>query len=253
MENSMGAVQSALVLGGGSEIAHATLRRLVTSRARTIVLAARRPDALSDVADDLRALGATTVETRLFDAADTDTHEAFVDECFDRFGDFDLVLVAFGLLGDQAESERDGEAAARVARVNYLGAVSVGVPIARRMRAQGHGVIVALSSVAGERARRSNFVYGSSKAGMDAFFQGLGDSLMGSGVHVMVVRPGFVYTKMTDGHEPAPLATTPDEVAIAIVRGLARRTDTVWVPPTLRYVMAVLRHVPRPVFRKLPI
>ena len=121
------------------------------------------------------------------------------------------------------------------------------------MRAQGHGTIVALSSVAGERARRSNFVYGSSKAGMDAFFQGLGDSLVGSGVKVMIVRPGFVHTKMTTGMDPAPLSTTADAVAAAIVRGLARGSETVWVPSTLRYVMSVLRHVPRPIFRKLPI
>ena len=251
MQDALGAVQSVLVLGGGSEIAHATLRQLVTGRTRTVVLAARRPETLATITDELRALGATTVEALAFDAAATDTHEAFVDECFDRFGDFDLVLIAFGVLGDQAETERDGAAAADVARVNYLGPVSVGVPIAQRLRAQGHGAIVALSSVAGERARRSNFVYGSSKAGMDAFFQGLGDSLVGSGVHVMVVRPGFVHTKMTEGHEPAPLATTSDDVARAIVRGLARRADTVWVPPALRYVMTVLRHVPRPIFRKL--
>jgi decaprenylphospho-beta-D-erythro-pentofuranosid-2-ulose 2-reductase len=157
------------------------------------------------------------------------------------------------VLGDQDEAECDPDAAAQIARVNYLGSVSVGVPIAQRLRAQGHGVIVALSSVAGERARRSNFVYGSSKAGMDAFFQGLGDSLVGTGVHVMVVRPGFVHSKMTEGLEPAPLATTPEDVAAAIERGLARRADTVWVPPALRYVMTVLRHVPRPIFRKLPV
>jgi len=253
MQDALGAVQSVLVLGGGSEIAAATLRRLVNTRTRTVALAARTPSELKGLADELRDRGAHTVETLPFDAAATDTHEAFVDDCFDRFGDFDVVLVAFGVLGDQDEAERDPEAAAHIGRVNYLGAVSVGVPIAQRLRAQGHGVIVALSSVAGERARRSNFVYGSSKAGMDAFFQGLGDSLVGSGAHVMVVRPGFVHSKMTEGMEPAPLAATPEDVALAIERGLARRAHTVWVPPALRYVMTVLRHVPRPIFRKLPV
>ncbi len=253
MQDALGGLQSLLVLGGGSEIALATLRRLVSPRTRTVVLAARRPDELQTTVDEIRALGAQTVEAVTFDAAATDAHEAFVDECFDRFGDFDVVLVAFGVLGDQEEAERDTEAAARIARVNYLGVVSVGIPIAQRLRAQGHGAIVALSSVAGERARRSTFIYGSSKAGMDAFFQGLGDSLVGTGVHVMVVRPGFVHSKMTEGMEPAPLATTPEDVAAAIERGLARRADTVWVPPALRYVMTVLRHVPRPIFRKLPV
>src|SRR5262249_4985340 len=157
-----------------------------------------------------------------FDAHDTDTHSALVDDVFDRCGDIDLALLSFGVLGDQELAERDAAAAVDIAVVNYVGTVSAAVPIAQRMRAQGHGTIVALSSVAGERARRSNFVYGSSKAGMDTFLQGLGDSLAGTAVKVMVVRPGFVHTKMTDGMEPAPLSTTPEAVADAIVRGLAR-------------------------------
>jgi decaprenylphospho-beta-D-erythro-pentofuranosid-2-ulose 2-reductase len=253
MQDSLGAVQSVLVLGAGSDIAHATLRALVARRARTILLAARDPESLQPLAEELRALGAERVETVAFDALDTDHHAALVDDLFARFGDIDLALLAFGVLGDQQQAERESDAAVDIARVNYLGPVSVGVPLAQRMRAQGHGTIVALSSVAGERARRSNFVYGSSKAGMDAFFQGLGDSLVGSGVKVMIVRPGFVHTKMTDGMDAAPLSTTADAVAQAIVRGLERGSETVWVPSTLRYVMSVLRHVPRPVFRKLPI
>jgi decaprenylphospho-beta-D-erythro-pentofuranosid-2-ulose 2-reductase len=112
---------------------------------------------------------------------------------------------------------------------------------------------VVLSSVAGERARRSNFIYGSSKAGLDAFAQGLGDALHGTGVHVMVVRPGFVRTKMTAGRAEGPMATTPEAVATAIEVGLRRRSETVWVPGALRLVMAALRHVPRALFRRLPI
>ena len=253
MRDALGNVQSVLVLGGGSDIALATVHRLVERRARTVVLAAHHPDRLVDAADALRAAGATTVEVVPFDADATDTHSALVDDLFDRFGDFDVVLVAFGVLGDQARAEQDVAAALEIARVNYLGTVSVAVPVAHRLRAQGHGTIVALSSVAGERVRRSNFVYGSSKAGMDGFLQGLGDSLVGSGVKVLVVRPGFVRSKMTEGMDEAPLSTTPDAVADAIVTGLARGSETVWVPGTLRYVMMVLRHVPRPIFRKLPL
>lgn len=253
MQDALGGVQTVLVLGGGSEIAQATLRRLVANRTRTIVLAARQPDTLRAAADELRALGATRVEVVAFDAEATDTHEALIDDCVDRVGDLDLVLVAFGVLGDQAEAERDPAVAAEIARINYLGAVSVSVPLASRLRAQGHGIIVVLSSVAGERARRSNFVYGSSKAGLDALFQGLGDSLVGTGVRVLIVRPGFVHTKMTAGLDPAPLATTPEAVADAIVRGIERGTEIVWVPPALRVVMSVLRHAPRAVFRRLPL
>ncbi|HLM18869.1 MAG TPA: decaprenylphospho-beta-D-erythro-pentofuranosid-2-ulose 2-reductase [Acidimicrobiia bacterium] len=253
MKDALGSVQSVLVLGGGSDIAQSTVRELVKRRARTVVLAARVPESLQGAAEELRAAGATTVETLAFDARDTASHDAFVADVFDRVGDIDLALLAFGVLGDQEEAEHDSRAAVDIAEVNYVGAVSVTVPIAQRMRTQGHGTIVALSSVAGERARRANFVYGSSKAGMDAFFQGLGDSLVGSGVRVMIVRPGFVHTKMTDGMDAAPFSTTPEAVADAIVRGLARNRETVWVPSQLRYVMSVLRHVPRPVFRKLPI
>jgi decaprenylphospho-beta-D-erythro-pentofuranosid-2-ulose 2-reductase len=252
MKDALGSVQSVLVLGGGSDIALATCRRLAP-RAQTIVLAARKPETVEPAAAELRAAGARTVDVVAFDATDTSSHDAFVDSVFERFGDFDVVLFAFGVLGDQAEAERSGRAAREIVESNYVGAVSVGVPVAKRLRDQGHGTIVVLSSVAGERARRSNFVYGSSKAGLDAFFQGFGDALAGSGVHVMVVRPGFVHTKMTAGMDAAPLATTPDKVADAIVDGLRRSREVVWVPGPLRYVMSALRHVPRPVFRRLPL
>lgn len=119
-------------------------------------------------------------------------------------GDIDMVLLAFGLLGDQARDESAPLSAVRVAQTNYTGAVSAGLICAKALQGQGHGSLVVLSSVAGERARRANFIYGSSKAGLDAFAQGLGDALHGTGVHVMVVRPGFVRSKMTAGLEEAP-------------------------------------------------
>ena len=257
MKDSLGSVQSVLVLGGGSEIALATVREVVAGRATTVVLAARRPDALDGEVKELRELAGgrpnVTIEAVPFDGDALDTHDAFVDGVFDRFGDFDVVLIAFGVLGEQIRAERDGAAAVEIARVNYLDPVGVAVPVTNRLRAQGHGTIVVLSSVAGERARRSNFVYGSTKAGLDAFFQGLGDALVGAGASVMIVRPGFVHTKMTEGLDPAPLATTPEAVAEAIVRGLERGSEIVWVPPALRWVMTALRHVPRPLFRKLPL
>jgi decaprenylphospho-beta-D-erythro-pentofuranosid-2-ulose 2-reductase len=251
VQDGLGAVQSVLVLGGSSDIAQSTLRQLVTQRTRAVVLAGRSPDRLDDIADELRTLGATEVDCVAFDAAEPASHQAFVDDVFGRRGDIDLVLLAFGVLGNQADAERDPLAAADIARVNYVGAVSVLGPIAERLRAQGHGVIVALSSVAGERVRASNFVYGSSKAGLDAYLQGLADHLNGTGVRVMIVRPGFVFTKMTDGMTPAPLAVTPDVVAEAIVDGIASGRAVVWVPSSLRFAMSFLRHLPRPIFRKL--
>ncbi len=253
MEDGLGGVQSVLVLGGTSEIAIATLHRLIEDRTRRIVLAGRDLPRLHEVADDLRARGATTVECVTFDAVDTASHEGFIDDVFNRFGDIDLVLAAFGVLRDQHHAEQHAAAAVDVAQVNYVGAVSVLTPAAEALRAQGHGALVVLSSVAGERARKSNYVYGSSKAGLDTFARGLGDRLVGSGVHVMIVRPGFVHTRMTADMEPAPLATTPEAVADAIIAGLHARRGIIWVPVTMRPIMTVLRHLPRPIFRRLPI
>jgi decaprenylphospho-beta-D-erythro-pentofuranosid-2-ulose 2-reductase len=251
MNDAHGSPQTVLVFGGTSEIAGAVLDRLVARRARTVVLAGRDPAGLGPVAARLRDAGVTTVDTVAFEATDTDSHQALVDGVFARHGDVDLVLVAFGALGDQAALEGDPGAAARLVTVNYVAAVSVGLAVAAPLRAQGHGNLVALSSVAAERPRRSNFVYGSSKAGMDAFFRGLADALRGSGARVVVVRPGFVRTRMTAGLPPAPFATTPDAVADGVVRALETGAETIWVPPVLRWVMTVLRHLPGPVFRRL--
>ncbi len=251
MKDAFGSPQSLLVLGGTSEIALATARRLVARRARTVWLAGRPSPALEEAAGRLRSLGAE-VRTVAFDALDTGGHEEVLGKVFAE-GDIDVVLLAFGVLGDQERAEAEPATAVQVAQTNYTGAVSAGLVCARSLRVQGHGSLVVLSSAAGERARRSNFVYGSSKAGLDAFAQGLGDALHGTGVHVMVVRPGFVRTRMTAGREPAPLATTPQAVAGAIEAGLRRRSEVVWVPGALRPVMGVLRHMPRALFRRLPV
>ncbi|MBB4983504.1 decaprenylphospho-beta-D-erythro-pentofuranosid-2-ulose 2-reductase [Streptomyces nymphaeiformis] len=251
MKDAFGAPQSLLVLGGTSEIGLATARRLIARRTRVVRLAGRPSPALTAAADSLRALGAD-VRTVPFDALDTESHEERLGKIFTE-GDIDMVLLAFGVLGDQARDESDPVAAVRVAQTNYTGAVSAGLVCAGALQEQGHGSLVVLSSVAGERARRANFIYGSSKAGLDAFAQGLGDALHGTGVHVMVVRPGFVRSKMTAGLAEAPLATTPEAVAGAIELGLRRRSETVWVPGALRLVMSAVRHVPRPLFRRLPV
>ncbi len=251
MRDALGAVQSVLVLGGGSEIATATCELLIRERCRTVVLGGRSPEKLAPVADRLRSAGATTIDVVAFDAAAPEVHEATIDEVFDQHPDIDVVILAFGVLGDQATFDDDPAAAADAATTNYVGAVSSGLAVAERLRRQGHGTLVVLSSVAGERARADNFVYGSTKAGLDAFAQGLGDSLVGTGASVMVVRPGFVRTAMTAHMEDGPMATTADAVAADIVAGLKRGAHTVWSPAKLRPVFTVLRHLPRPLWRKI--
>jgi decaprenylphospho-beta-D-erythro-pentofuranosid-2-ulose 2-reductase len=253
MNDALGAVQSVLVLGGGSEIALATVRKLIAARTQKVVLAGRDPEALAAPAKQLEAAGAKTVDVVRFDALDFASHDAAIRDLFAVHGDIDLVIVAFGVLGDQELAETDAAETRRIIDTNFTGAASALIPVVAALRAQGHGTVVVLSSVAGERARRSNFVYGSSKAGIDAFCQGLGDSLVGTGVKVVVVRPGFVHTKMTEGVPAAPLATDPDAVADAIVAGLGKGAEVIWAPAPLRFVMSALRHVPRAVFRKLPL
>ena len=250
MIDALGRPQSLLLLGGTSEIALAVAR--AWTDARPVVTLAARPGARRDEAAAGLQEAGFEVEVWDFDAESTDTHPALI-EAVAAVRDIDVALVAFGVLGDEEEAWTDHAAAVRVARVNYTGAVSVGVCLAEVFKRQGHGTVVALSSVAGERVRRSNFVYGSSKAGMDGFYLGLGEALREYGARVLVVRPGFVRTRMTQGREPAPMSVTADQVADAVVRGVASRAELVWVPPLLRGVMSGLRHLPRPLFRRLPL
>ncbi|MFZ2016008.1 MAG: decaprenylphospho-beta-D-erythro-pentofuranosid-2-ulose 2-reductase [Nocardioides sp.] len=246
----MGRPQSLLLLGGTSEIALAVAR--AWADAKPVVTVAARPGERRDAAvAGLRADG-FEVEVVDFDAEDTASHPALVEQVA-SVRDIDVAVVAFGVLGDEEEAWTDHAAAVRLAQVNYTAAVSVGVCLGSVVKRQGHGSIVALSSVAGERVRRSNFVYGSSKAGMDGFYLGLGEALAEYGGHVLVVRPGFVRTRMTAGREAAPMSVTAEQVADAVVRGVSARSDLVWVPTLMRAVMSGLRHVPRPVFRRLPI
>lgn len=251
MRDALGAVQSVLVLGGASDIALATVEQLVGDRCRTVILAGRNPAKLGAAADRLRAAGADTAEVVAFDAADTDSHQSVIEDIWARHPDLDVVLLVFGQLGDQDQLDGDPAGAARLAVTNYAGAVSAGLATAIHLRAQGHGTLVVLSSVAGERTRADNFVYGSTKAGLDAFAQGLGDRLAGSGASVMVVRPGFVRTAMTEGMDDGPMATTAEAVATDIVAGIRKGAHTVWSPAKLRAVFAILKVLPRPVWQRL--
>ncbi len=250
MINALGIPQHILLLGGTSDIALAIAGAYAKeSPGLSVTLAARPGDRRDSAVEQLSTQGCE-VSAVDFEAVDTASHGALVSS-IDR--DIDIAVVAFGLLGDPEEAWTDVDVARELAEVNYVGAVTAGVALAARVRAQGHGVIVALSSVAGERPRRSNFVYGSTKAGFDAFYTGLGEALRELGGRVLVVRPGFVKSKMTDGLDPAPLATTPEAVAEAVMAAVRDGKEQIWVPSTMRVVMSGLRHVPRSIFRRLPV
>ena len=206
----------------------------------------------------LKAAGAKSVEWIDFDGLDTASHPKVIDAAF-ADGDVDVAIVAFGLLGDAEELWQNQHKAVQIAQINYTAAVSVGVLLGEKMRAQGFGQIIAMSSAAGERVRRSNFVYGSTKAGLDGFYLGLGEALQPSGVRVLVIRPGQVRTTTTIEHwkatgaKEAPFTVDKEDVADLAVTSAAKGKELVWAPGAFRYLMMVLRHIPRPIFRKLPI
>lgn len=246
MNNAVHQPQTVLVLGGASDIGQAIVTALVSPALRTVILAVRHPERVD--ADALR-FGDAEVVVVAFDALDTDSHEALISDVADRFGDLDIVVQAFGQLG--APGLDDPVEAARLAQVNYVGAVSSGLAVAARLRHQGHGTLVVLSSVAGVRTRASNFVYGSTKAGQDAFATGLGHALHGSGASVMTVRPGFVRSAMTEGMDEAPFSVDPADVAEAVATGLRKGRSVVWAPGILQFVFGLLRYAPGFVWRRL--
>ncbi len=251
--DAVGNPQTVLLLGGTSEIGLAICARYLRNARARIVLACMPEDpGRDDAVAQMKAAGARSVDLIDFDALDTDSHPKVMEQAF-ADGDVDVAIVAFGLLGDAEELWQDQRKAVQIAEINYTAAVSVGVLLGEKMRAQGFGQIIAMSTVAGERVRRSNFVYGSTKAGLDGFYLGLSEALREYGVHVLVIRPGQVRTRMSAHIKEAPLTVDKEYVANLAVTASAKGKELVWAPGAFRYVMMVLRHVPRSIFRKLPI
>lgn len=239
-----------VIFGGRSEIGVEVATRL--ARGATVVLAARGADRLDGQVQAVRDAGAAAVHTVEFDADDLASHAPLVDTLVAEHGPIATAVLAFGVLGDQARAERDPGHAVAVVHTDYVAQVSLLTVLAATMRTAGSGALVVFSSVAGARVRRANYVYGSAKAGLDGFANGLADALHGSGVHLLLVRPGFVIGRMTEGMDPAPLSSTPAQVADATVRALARGRRAVWVPATLAGLVFAMRLLPQPVWRRMP-
>ncbi|MBF6173460.1 decaprenylphospho-beta-D-erythro-pentofuranosid-2-ulose 2-reductase [Nocardia blacklockiae] len=253
MINAVGNPQNILLLGGTSEIGLAICAEYLKKGPARIVLAALPNDPLrADSVAQLEAAGASKVEVIDFDALDTGSHPKVIEQAW-ADGDIDVAIVAFALDGDAEELWQNQQQAVRVAEVNYTASVSVGVLVGEKMKAQGYGRIVVMSSVAGERVKRANFVYGSTKAGLDGFYLGLGEALRPYGPRVTVIRPGQVRTKFSAHVDEAPLTVNKEDVAALAVAGSEKGKEIVWAPGTFRWVMVVLRHLPRSVFRMLPI
>jgi short-subunit dehydrogenase len=239
-----------LILGGRSEIGTELAVRLAPGA--SVVLAARNADRLGDQTAVLRAAGAVAVSTREFDADDVESHGPLVASIIAEHGPIDTAVLAFGILGDQGRAEIDAAHAVAVVHTDYVAQVSLLTHLAAAMRQAGRGALVVFSSVAGVRVRRANYVYGSAKAGLDGFASGLADALHGTGVRLLIVRPGFVIGRMTEGMTPAPLSSTPSQVAAATARALAKGRRTIWIPWTLRPVFLGFRLLPQFVWRQMP-
>jgi decaprenylphospho-beta-D-erythro-pentofuranosid-2-ulose 2-reductase len=235
-----------LLLGGTSEIGLAILAALDAPADTEVILAGRDEQRLTAAAKELRY----AARTLPYDATALDTHQAMVAGVF-ADGPVDLVISAAGVLVPQEVLDREPLQAGLLIETNLTGHVTVLLAAAGRLRAQGHGTIVVLSSVAAVRPRKANLVYGAAKAGLDAFARGLADSLHGSGVRVLLVRPGFVTGRMTAGMTAAPLATTPSAVGVAVAAALAGNAGTIWVPRALGPLAVLLRLVPRPLWRRV--
>jgi decaprenylphospho-beta-D-erythro-pentofuranosid-2-ulose 2-reductase len=215
-------------------------------------LAGRDDHALQRVLQTVCEAGAKSVQAVAFDATEVESAATTIAECFEAaHGHVDLVIMAVGELGQQLADEADVRRVAQMLTINFTWPAAAISAVASRLKAQGHGTIVVLSSVAGVRVRRANFLYGSAKAGLDAYAQGLAESLRGSGVSLHIVRPGFVMTKMTAGRSAVLFAVEPDVVAAAVVHGMERDHPVIWTPSILRALFFFFRLLPHSVWRRL--
>jgi decaprenylphospho-beta-D-erythro-pentofuranosid-2-ulose 2-reductase len=237
-----------LVIGAHSDIGRA-IARAYAKAGRPLMLAARNPDRLEDDGNDLRIRHNVEVQLIALDVLDTSSHGQFLD----RLVPFpDTVISVVGLLGDQNVAQAHAEIADLVMRTNYVDLALLLGEVANRMEARGNGAIIGVSSVAGDRGRASNYVYGSAKAGFTAFLSGLRNRLAKRGVKVVTVKPGFVDTRMTAGMKLPPLLTAkPAEVAQAVLRAEAKGRDVVYVKPVWRLLMLVIRAIPERLFKRL--
>ena len=237
-----------LILGAHSDIAIAVAHRFAEAGYQ-IQLAARNINNLAAYKSDIELRHQVNVTLHEFDALDTTSHSYFVEQLTILPN---ITVCAVGYMGVQAENEREIKEASLVIRSNYEGPVSILSVLANCFEARGCGCLVGISSVAGERGRASNYVYGSAKAGFTAFLSGLRNRLAKKGVHVVTVLPGFVTTKMTEGMDlPKKLTAQPKEVANAIFNAVQKKQNIIYTRPVWRFIMIIIRNIPEQIFKRL--
>ena len=243
-------MKNIVVVGATSAIAIACAREWAAEGAR-FFLVARNQERMEQVAADLTARGAASAAVYRLDIDRLDDHAAMLADCAARMDSIDIVLIASGTLPDQAACQSDPAVAVREFHTNALSLIALLTPLANRLEAQRHGTLAVISSVAGDRGRPSNYLYGSAKAALQAFLEGLRARLFKVGAHVVDIRPGFVATPMTAGLPlPGPLVATPEKVAKDIVRAVARKKDVIYTPWFWWGIMFIIRNVPRFVFKR---
>ena len=243
-------MQRILIIGATSAIAEAVARRFAARGARLYLLA-RNLERLRDLASDLAIRGAATVDCAGLDVNDFDRHAAAIEDAVRGMGGIDVALIAHGTLGDQAACEQSIELTLLELSTNAISVISLLTLLANRFETQGGGSIAVVSSVAGDRGRRSNYVYGAAKGAVTIFLQGLRNRLQGSGVHVLTIKPGFVDTPMTAAFEKGPLWSSPERIAQGIERALEGKRDVVYLPAWWRLVMTAIKLIPERIFKKL--
>ena len=239
-----------LILGATSAIAQATAR-LLAEQSASFFLVARDTRKLSAVSDDLRTRGATAVFAVALDLDDLDAHAAMLASAVQTLGSIDLALLAHGVLGDQAAAEADARVAEAVYRTNFLSPASLVTWLANYFEGRGQGCLAVISSVAGDRGRKSNYVYGASKGALTILLDGARNRLDRMGVHVLTIKPGFVATPMTAHLPRGPLFAEPRVIAQGILRAVASRRDTVYLPGYWRLIMLAVRCVPSSLFKNM--
>jgi len=239
-----------LVVGATSAIAAETARAYAAGGAR-LFLTGRNPDRLAAVAADLRVRGAAAVETVVLDATDHRRCEAVGEAAWAAFGGLDVALIAHGVLPDQARCQASVTEAVAALDVNFTSVVALLTPLVNRFEAARHGCIAVITSVAGDRGRQSNYVYGAAKGGLDRFLEGLRNRLYHAGVAVVTLKPGFVDTPMTAGLKRGPLFASARRAGRAVHRAIERRRDVAYVPWFWRPIMCLIRALPEFVFKRL--
>jgi short-subunit dehydrogenase len=250
MSSSKSLPSRILILGATSGIAMAVTRQLAP-HGGDFFLVARNSDKLDAVRKDLLTHGAGKVTTRAMDLNDTAEHPEMLAEALQSLGTIDLALIAHGILGDQAQAQASFPAAEEILRTNFLSAVSLITWLANHFESTHQGTLAVISSVAGDRGRKSNYVYGASKGALNIIMDGVRNRIDRAGVHVLTIRPGFVSTPMTAHLPQGPLFSSPNKVAQCILKAVARRKDVVYVPGFWAPIMFVIRSIPQSIFKKL--